>query len=359
MVRILGVQIANGYAAEARVNATMLGLRDTGRHGLVIHHSWPGDVASADAFERDARVPLARIDTGWRPNPDGRRSLAAKAFSHLRFRATLPVMRRLARNYAPDVVLSSQQQWDCFAASSIARHLRKPQVIHLHYNIGPWLGDGPLRRLLACNHVIAVSDFIRDQVLQHGVPPHRVTTIRNGMAPSPEPESVRHAVRAEFQIPCDVPLIGIIARLDRFKGQRETIEAFARVALANATAHLLIVGGGTLSAELAVQAERTPFTDRIHLVGPRNDVARILAALDVSIHPSRSDPCPLAVLEAAAAGLPIVAYAEGGIPELVVDGETGILAAPGDVAGLAIRLEALLDRPILGRGWGQQRSRGS
>jgi glycosyltransferase involved in cell wall biosynthesis len=348
VVRILGVQIANGYAAEARVSARTLGLRDNGHDGLVIHHSWSGDLASAEAFERDARVRLVRIDTGWRPNPDGRRSIAAKAVSHLRFRATLPVMSWLAQRYAPDVVVSSQQQWDCFAASFIARHLKKPQVIHLHYNIGPWLGDGPLRRLRACDHVVAVSDFIRDQLLRYGVPSDRVTTIRNGMAPSPpSPASVRRAVRAELQIPADVPLIGIIARLDRFKGQRETLEAFARIARAHPTAQLLIVGGGTLAAELATQARQTGFAERIHLVGPRNDVARLLAVLDVFIHPSRYDPCPLAVLEAAAAGLPVVAYADGGIPELVADGETGLLAPPGDVDGLAVRLAALLDGPDL------------
>lgn len=81
--------------------------------------------------------------------------------------------------------------------------------------------------------------------------------------------------------------------------------------------------------------------------GLRRDVSACLAAFDVFTHPSYSDPCPLAVLEAQAAGLPVVAFEDGGIPEIVDNGKTGLLSPKSDVPALAASLRQLLANPAL------------
>jgi glycosyltransferase involved in cell wall biosynthesis len=352
-MKLLGTQIANGYSPEARVFASLLGHRQEDYEALVLHHDWSGDRTSADRFEHDARARVARFDTGWRPNPDNRRSLFSKMLSYVRFRRALPAMARTAREYNPDVIYSCQQKWDCAAATYIARRLNKPQIIHLHYIIGPWLGKSALARLLTCDHVVTVSDFIRDEAIRHGVRTERVTTIRNGLAPfPPAAPGTREAVRAELGLSADASLVGIIARLDTYKGQHDTIAAFTAIAPKYPNARLAVVGSGPARTAVEAQVANSGVADRIILTGPRSDVPRILAALDVFAHPSRNDPCPLSVIEASAAGLPVVAYAEGGVSEIVLQGKTGLLAPPGDVNTLVEYLAQFLREPDLARTMG-------
>lgn len=339
-MRLFGTQVAGGFSSEARVFAGLLAERSPDIDPLVLHHDWPGDRASADRFEEAAAAPLARFDVGWRPNPDGSRALLAKVGSHLRLEAALPRVQGIARRFAPDVVYSCQQKWDCRVSSTVAARLHVPQVIHLHYIMGPWLGAQALARLRACDHVVAVSDFIRSDAIRHGVPAGRITTVRNTMRPTPPPdEHERAAIRAELGLPRDAFVAGIVARIDPGKGQADTITAFDRLARPNT--FLVVVGEGPLRPALERQARASTARDRIIFTGFRSDVSRLLCAFDVFVHPSRLDPCPLAVLEAAASGLPVVAYAEGGIPELVTDAVTGLLPPSDDVDALSASLSRL------------------
>lgn len=231
------------------------------------------------------------------------------------------------------------------------------RAVHRGWNSGRvlanLLGRHPLQRLLTCDHVVAVGDFYRDEALRHGVPPERVTTIRVAIAVSPPPPpGTRERVRAELGVPADAPLLGIVARLVPDKGQADTIAAFAKIASTHRSARLTIAGDGVSRRELEAQAASTGLGDRIIFTGRRRDVPQILAALDVFSHPSRSDTCPVALLEASAAGLPAVAYAEGGGPDIIVDGETGLLAPPGDVDALAACFTKLLNEPDTARRMG-------
>ena len=342
-MKLLGIQIANGYSSEARVFASLLGNRAGAYDALVLHQEGPQDNESPKSFAADAKASIERLDFGWRPSPPGGHSPLAKVSQYLQLRRTVKKAIQQARVYDPDIVYSNQQHWDCYVATEVAKALGKPQVIHLHYIIGPWLRQQPLQRLLTTDHVIVVSDFIRGEALKHGVAPERVTTVRNTMAISPEqPARVAQEVRAELGIPADAPLIGIIARLSPGKGQDDTIEAFSLIAGQYPNARLMIVGDGETRQALEEQAGRLGVKDRVLFTGRRSDVPRLLAAIDLFSHPSRLDPCPLALLEACAAGLPVVAYAEGGACEVVLSDETGVLVPPGDVKGLAGALAALI-----------------
>ncbi len=347
--RLLGVQIANGYSSEASVFAGLLAHTDRAIvEPHVLHHQWAGDLQSAKTFQQISGASLQMLDFGWRSMTPGR-SLPAKAQARLRFLAALPRALALARRLNPDIIYSSQQLWDCQAATYLARKLGKPQVIHLHYIIGSWLHRPVLGRLLTCEHVVAVSDFIREEALRHGVKAEKVTTIRNTVPATPPADpGTRAAVREELGIAPDAPLLGIVARLDPDKGQADTLRAFAQARREHPRLQLLVVGDPSpwhpaYAGTLRELAEGLDVAEGVHFLGRRSDVPRLLAAMDVFVHPSRREPFGLAVAEACAAGLPVAAYAEGGTNELVQNGVTGLLAAPGDVDALARSIQCLSD----------------
>jgi glycosyltransferase involved in cell wall biosynthesis len=342
-MKLLGVVIANGFASEARVAALLLSHRKGTYEPLVLHHAWPGDRDSADRFESASEARVVRFDAGWRPNPRADRSFAAKLGSWAKLHAMLPWLLLEARRFQPDAVYSSQQLWDCYAAGLIARALRVPQIVHLHYTIGPYLGRTTLCQLRRCECVVAISDFIRRDALTYGVRGDVVRTIPNAIAEPPgiRPERLTE-LRRGLGLEPGQPVAAIIARIDPTKGHADAIEAFGSAARTLPGARLLVVGDGTARAALEADIAARGLTGQVAMLGWRNDAREILELADVFIHPSRREPFGLAILEASAAGKPVVAYAEGGIPEVVANGETGILVEPGDRAALGEALAHLL-----------------
>lgn len=373
-MRLLGIKIQGGYTSEARVFASIIGHRESSYDASVLYYVWPNGLEAANAFEKDARTTLTRIDTKLRMGSSGRLLAAQKMISIVQFRAVLPRLIKQARECQPDLIYSSQQPWDCAAATYLAKQLRKPQIIHLHYSVGPWLRTGfsshprafallstmlglsnPLERLKTCDHVVAISDYIRNEAIRHGVAPNRVTTIHNTVTPSPTADSKqREAIRAELGIASSAPVIGIVGRLDPDKGHDDTVKAFFSIASAHPDAHLVIVGDGPRFAAIQGAVAQAGLDQRVLLTGWRSDVPRLLTAMDIFAHPSRREPFGLAVVEAMAHGLPVVAYADGATPEIVQHGITGLLAPPGDIDTLAYHLSSLLDKPDIGRRMGKQ-----
>ena len=307
-IRLLGLQIANGYSPEARVFAGLLAhLNPKAIETQVLLQAHQEEEDALLRFRAAAKVTVQPLDFGWRSMAKGR-SFGEKATGRLRFLASLPQALAQAKRFQPDVIYSCQQLWDCQAATYIARKLQRPQIIHLHYIVGPWLHKPVLDRLSACDHVITVSDFIRDEALRHGVAPQKVTTIRNTMMVMPPfNPGAEPSVRQELGIAPDAPLIGIIARLDPEKGQSDTVRAFASLRETHPAARLLVVGDETswhpgYAARLKQESADLGMEGRALFLGLRSDVPRLLAALDVFVHPSRQDPCPLALIEASAAG---------------------------------------------------------
>jgi glycosyltransferase involved in cell wall biosynthesis len=141
----------------------------------------------------------------------------------------------------------------------------------------------------------------------------------------------------------DGRLVGNVARLAQQKGQRDLIAAAPKVLERHPDVRFVIAGEGELREELAELA--APFGDRVGLLGARDDVPDLLASLDVFAFPSRFEGLCLAVIEAQAAGVPVVATPVGGIRETVVDGETGWLVQPHDIDALAERISWCLDHP--------------
>jgi glycosyltransferase involved in cell wall biosynthesis len=144
-----------------------------------------------------------------------------------------------------------------------------------------------------------------------------------------------------------IPLLVAVGRLKAPKDFLTLVRAVAL--LPQESCECLIVGEGPERAQLEAEIERLQLRDRVTLAGERSDVPELLAGADVFVLSSDSEGMPISVLEAMAAGLPVVASRVGGVPELVLDGETGLLVGPGNPEGLAGALRRLLADPQLRR----------
>ncbi len=160
----------------------------------------------------------------------------------------------------------------------------------------------------------------------------------------PRPRS-EDGIRAALRIPASARVVGFLGRLSPEKGP----EVFLRAALLARTrlpdAHFVFVGDGPLASTLRETIARLKLEDRVHLAGVRRDVATVLNDLDVMVSSSHSEAMPLAVMEAMASGLPVVATRVGGVPDMIDQGESGWLVAPNDFEEIATRLQQILATP--------------
>ncbi len=145
------------------------------------------------------------------------------------------------------------------------------------------------------------------------------------------------------------PIIGSVARLEEQKGLQLLIEAAPGILQAHPTARFVLVGDGTLRGELERQVREAELDDHFLFTGQRDDVPELVASFDVFALPSFFEGLCYAVIEAQAAGVPVVATPVGGIPENVIEGETGILVPPRDARALSDAVKRLLDNPAEGR----------
>jgi glycosyltransferase involved in cell wall biosynthesis len=209
--------------------------------------------------------------------------------------------------------------------------------------------DNATARLTA--RLLAVSDDTRRAFEAQGYPADRIETVPNGILLPVVDTS--NGLRAELGVPAEAPLAGEIARLCDVKGQRELIQAAARVP----ELHVVLAGddletGGAYRESLVAEAERAGVADRITFAGFR-PAESVLGALDVFVLPSWTEGMPITVLEAMAHRRPVVATTVGGTPELVLDGETGLLVPPRDPEALAEALRSLVADPQRARRLGE------
>lgn len=245
---------------------------------------------------------------------------------------------------------------------AVVRQFR-PQVIHshlcLHY-VFPALLGWPSSRHVTTAHLpgdtkysravlpitrlafrqgvipIAVSDEVAEwlkracglqqcQVIPNGIP---IDSYRRRVAS-------RMAWRTQHGLSDEDVVFVCVARLEKQKNHAMLLEGFARALRLERRAHLLLVGDGSCRTALELRARELRLQTKVRFLGQRADVPQILGAADVFVLASHNEGNPLSLMEAMAAGLPVVATAVGGVPELIVDQKSGLLVKPGDCEGLA------------------------
>lgn len=232
----------------------------------------------------------------------------------------------------------------------LAGRLAGVPVVYTEHNLQeryhPWT-----RRLNAWtwrlqDRVIAVSDEVAQSIDRHLGSRVPVDVVLNGIAVErfrPDPEA-RRRVRRELGIPPDVPVV--VGTVAVFRSQKR-LDVWLRVAAelhsAGSPARFLLVGDGPLRRKLEATAEELGIAEVVTWTGLCSDVRPYLAAMDVYLMSSAFEGLPLALLEAMAMELPVAATAVGGIPEVVVEGETGHLVAPEHPLRLATPVTALLE----------------
>jgi glycosyltransferase involved in cell wall biosynthesis len=204
------------------------------------------------------------------------------------------------------------------------------------------------RHLRLMDRVVCVSEGQAEKVRNWcGVPADRMSVIRNsarlGAFEKTDP-AARERLRGFFRD--EVSHVVLAAgRLSPEKGFGVLVDAAAGICLANPRAGVVIFGEGPLRGELERRISRLNLAGRVALPGFRTDLDSLIGGADVVVLPSFTEGLPNVALEASAAGVPVIATAVGGNPEVVAEGETGLLVAPGDPARLAAKVNDLLRDP--------------
>ncbi|HEX5322835.1 MAG TPA: glycosyltransferase [Capsulimonadaceae bacterium] len=252
-----------------------------------------------------------------------------------------------------DIIHATDRPRDAAFSTLLARLSGKPNVVHMHSNCGDHLSQATLWGFRKASAVFAVSEYTRRELVALGLPEEKVFVVHNAtdtreFGPDQCADS-RDAVRREWGVPRDAPLVGIVARLIPWKGQRELIEAVARLSPNIPDLHLMIVGEGHDRDTLRRHAEKKGILQRVIFTGWHDDVRPLLASLDLFALPSYEEPFGLAITEAMAMQLSVIACNSGGVPEIITHGENGWLIAPRSAAELADAMRILLlDRRLRG-----------
>ena len=229
---------------------------------------------------------------------------------------------------------------------------RVPIIIGTEVNIyeqkNPWHIKAERWLMGKTDRVVVSAESVRDfYVEQVGADRERIDVVYNAVDWAQlGSTATREEIRTGFGIPADAPLAGIIARLTEQKAHAHLFQAMASTP-GLARLQLLVVGDGHLRASLEKQVVDLRLDDRVHFLGARRDLGNILSAIDLFVMPSLWEGLPLSMVLAMGAALPVVATRVAGIPEVVHDGETGLLVPPADPAALGAALEKLVQSPEL------------
>ena len=277
----------------------------------------------------------------------------------------------------PDLfALAVRGEWDIAAAWRLAILIRRlrPDILHVHEPHGVAIAAiacrlaGRHRPLVVLSRRVAwgisgnrfsrwkyrsmdgyfaISEAVRRQVIADGIPPQRVTLVHEGVETERIAALSAADVKSIFGLPRGALVVGSVAALSPEKGLSHLIDAAAVVIEQVPEASFVICGKGDSRQELEEQIGRLGLRQRVILAGFRTDVHELLKSFDLYVMSSLHEGLCTSLIDAMAAGKPAVATAVGGIPEVLVEGETGYLVPPADPQALADKIvELLRDEPL-------------
>lgn len=228
--------------------------------------------------------------------------------------------------------------------------LEAPVVVHRRVDFR--IGRGPFSRWKydhrAVRRIVCVSRAIAEIVRPDVRDPSRLCVVHDGIDLRRfSGASADGRLRRQYALPERVPLVGNVAALAGHKDHFTFVETAARLLDGGLDARFLAIGDGPLRDEIADRIRRRGLEGRVLLTGFRTDVPSILPELDLFLFTSKEEGLGSSILDAYACRVPVVATAAGGVPEIVVDGETGLLAPVRDPDALADRVRRVLADPAL------------
>lgn len=320
----------------------------------------PDDAQGGSGATAANTVRLEQAGVKWRILPSLRRPI-----SPLRDLIALGQLAALFRREQPDIVhthtskaglLGRLAAW--LAGVPAVVHTPHGHVFYGHFGrLASWWFL-QLERLLAARTtwMIALTEAERDEHLARGVGRvDRFAVVPSGIDLARFREAGEKAGTRPGggDCPSEVIVIGSVGWLTPVKGHRVLLEAASRLKPKWPRLHVVIVGGGPLWDELARLARARGMADAVRLLGTRADVPDCLAGMDIYVQPSLNEGMGRALIEAMAAGRPVVASRTGGIPAIVEDRKTGLLVPPGDPDALAAAIAELIEHPEWARALGR------
>jgi len=354
------------------INSALVAGADTWIHFLLLRHlsrvdfelhaaGQPG--SPSPAYDQLCAIPGVKIrPTHFGPSlwKQSRLRKIASIFDVLPAAASLLGLAAYIRRHRIEILHATDRPRDAIACVVLARLTGAKALIHAHVNYGDWMGSWVTWAFSRANAIVGVSAYTAHTFVKAGYPSDRVHAVLNAIEPSLwDPSTNRASGRAALGVSEGAPFIVSVARLFRWKGHMELLRALALVKSRHPDVRLAIVGSdypvdsGT-TAMLKEHARKLGVEDNVIFTGQRSDIAVLLAACDVFALPSFEEPFGLVFAEAMAMKRPVVALDNGGTPEVVENGKSGLLSPPDDIDALAANLTRLLDSPALRTEMGEQ-----
>lgn len=302
------------------------------------------------AVARGHEVLTIFSEPGWLADEFAAAGLPAQllSMSSARGVARVPQLAALMRRWRPDVVLSHGARVNLFG--TLAGRLAGVPTVSVEHSVDDWRTTSPaldrVDRLCArWNYArIAVSRAVYRMLVDGGImPADRVHFVPNGVELPEDIPVDRDAVRARFGLTPDDIVLVTVARLAPPKGHAYLIDAAQAFAACCPRVRLLFLGDGPLRAELEARVAERGLGEHVIFAGSVDGIPRLLPAFDLFVLPSLWEGMPVALMEAMAAGLPVIATNVAGTPEVVLDEVTGLLVPPKDPGALARAVTRLLD----------------
>ena len=308
---------------QNQVLVTVLGLRSLGHRALLVAH--PHGELRARAAEGLELLPLAPatemdLSAAWR-------------------------LSRALKQLNPGIVHAHDPHAVAMAALALSMSTQRPvpplvASRRVDFRIrGNSLSRWKYRQV---DCFICASQAIRNMLLADGIPPGRAVTVHEGIDLGRVAAAAPAKIHEELWLPHGAPLVGNVAALVPHKGQKHLIDAAALVVRQVPDARFVIAGEGELRESLEHQIRHLKLDKHVLLAGFRPDVLSLHKAFDIFVMSSVTEGLGTSILDAMASGKPVVATTAGGIPEVVRDGETGLLVPPRDDRALADAIVRLL-----------------
>ncbi|WDL95253.1 glycosyltransferase family 4 protein [Alicyclobacillus sp. ALC3] len=268
-------------------------------------------------------------------------------------------LRRVVRKAAPDIVHANSIRAGLIAVVGVMG--RRTQLVwHVRDNLPNNVVGRGIRTVASwrANKVFAISraiaaNFAMGQRLQR-----KTTVVHNGIDVC-EPEG--KSIRFHTDLSASRFVLAVVGQIAPWKRQHDAVQAFAAFCEIAPDSELWIVGEPKFRDEniqyantLETMVQRLGIADRVRFLGFRTDVANVMASIDVLVVPSENEPFGRVVIEAMLAGKPVIGTRGGGIPEIVMDGQTGYLVETGDTAAMVERLRTLHADPLLAKQMGKR-----